>query len=269
MPSRLTLKQVGSSAKGHGETCRQLRQDRGPTCKQFRHCRQRGTKPGKFFSGTGFGCLEKNLQPTDGVCEQYTHKYSTYRVAQHDYISSREHAWLKSWKAQDCTSWCPYYKFHSRVMSHSLPYLTLTTSTSSLSLISSTSPIFPIVSPTHTQDLWPSAHIYPAMFRGRVADQHKSHLWQVMSPNRLRSKPSRPKRSSLKTSIPEELSLTGILGQIRVKYRNDSWEITTKILPLKMWWIWRSWCRDVLSQMHSDYDSVESIADSDLEARGL
>ena len=56
---------------------------------------------------TGFGCLEKNLQPTDGRCEQYTHKYSTYRVAQHDHVSSREHAWLKSWKAQDCASLCP------------------------------------------------------------------------------------------------------------------------------------------------------------------
>ena len=40
------------------------------------------------------------------LCEQYTHKYSTYRVAQHDHISSREHAWLKSWKAQDCTYLC-------------------------------------------------------------------------------------------------------------------------------------------------------------------
>ena len=52
----------------------------------------------------GFGCLEKNLQPTDGESEQYTHKYSTYRVAQHDHISSREHAWLK---IEDCTSLCP------------------------------------------------------------------------------------------------------------------------------------------------------------------
>ena len=41
------------------------------------------------------------------TCEQYTHKYSTYRVAQHDHISSREHAWLKSWKADDCASLCP------------------------------------------------------------------------------------------------------------------------------------------------------------------
>ena len=37
-----------------------------------------------------------------------------------------------------------------RVMSHSLPHLTLTTSTSSLSPISSTSPIFPTVSPLQT-----------------------------------------------------------------------------------------------------------------------
>ena len=56
--------------------------------------------------------------------EQYTHKYSTYRVAQHDHISSREHAWLESCKAQDCTSLCPKNNCHPRVMSHSLPHLT-------------------------------------------------------------------------------------------------------------------------------------------------
>ena len=39
-------------------------------------------------------------------CEQCTHKYSTYKVAQYDHISSREHAWLKSWKAQDCARPC-------------------------------------------------------------------------------------------------------------------------------------------------------------------
>ena len=42
-------------------------------------------------------------QPTRDVNSTPT-KYSTYRVAQHDHISSREHAWLKSCKAQDCTS---------------------------------------------------------------------------------------------------------------------------------------------------------------------
>ena len=41
---------------------------------------------------TSFGCLEKNIQSTDGEVKQYTHKYSTCRVAQHDHISSREHA---------------------------------------------------------------------------------------------------------------------------------------------------------------------------------
>ena len=32
------------------------------------------------------------------------------------------------------------------------------------------------VSHQHKQDLWSSTHIYPAMFHGRVADQHTSHL---------------------------------------------------------------------------------------------
>ena len=118
--TRLTLKQAGGSTKSRGETCQQLRH-------------RIGTKPSggraigilsilqaltsvKIFLRvrTGFGCLEKNLQPTDGECEQYTHKYSTYRVAQHDHISSREHAWVKSLKAQDYTSLCPSNNCHPR-----------------------------------------------------------------------------------------------------------------------------------------------------------
>ena len=100
--------------KGSRENCRQLRRDRGPICRQLRHRRQSGTKtPWKtsnwnsqhssspddwsFFSESGqvSVALEKNLHPTDGECEQYTHKYSTYRVA-HSMItfhhaSTREH----------------------------------------------------------------------------------------------------------------------------------------------------------------------------------
>ena len=53
------------------------------------------------------------------VCEQYTHKYSTYRVAQHDHISLREHALLMSCKAEDCASVCPLHNCHPRVMSQS------------------------------------------------------------------------------------------------------------------------------------------------------
>ena len=51
----------------------------------------------KFFSELGqvsVAWRKTSSQPT-GVCKQYTHKYSTYRVAQHDHISSREHAWLR------------------------------------------------------------------------------------------------------------------------------------------------------------------------------
>ena len=111
----------------------------------------RATIPTKEEKAKKKRCSYCEYCPTIGLClcEQYTHKYSTYRVAQHDLIASRERASLKSWKAQDCTSLCPYNKCHPRVMSPSLPHLTLTTSTSSLSPISSTSPIFPTVSPAH------------------------------------------------------------------------------------------------------------------------
>ena len=75
---------------------------------------ERGEKPPLystlFFCKTKKGFLEMpvfSLFSTFKMCEQYTDKYSTYRVAQHDDISSRELAWLKSWKAQDCTSLCP------------------------------------------------------------------------------------------------------------------------------------------------------------------
>ena len=90
-------------------------------------------------------------QMTSRPCEQYTHKNSTYRFVQHDHISSREHAWLKSCKAQSHI-FVSQNNCHPRVMSRSLPHLTLTTSTSSLPF---TSPIFPTTSPTHTR---PSVH---------------------------------------------------------------------------------------------------------------
>ena len=84
------------------------------------------------------------------ICEQYTHEYSTCRVAQHDHISSREHAWLQSWKAQDCM-----HIFLSCVMSHSLPHLTLTPSTSSLTLVAYLSD-----SPTNTHKIFGTRSIF-------------------------------------------------------------------------------------------------------------
>ena len=68
----------------------------------------------------------------------------------------------------------------------------------------------------HPQDLRYTMTVYPAMIHDRVADQHKYHLSQVMSP--------KSSTSSLKTTSPEELSLTGIFGQIRIKDRKDLWE---------------------------------------------
>ena len=41
----LTRTQVGDSTDSREETCKHLRQDRGPNCKQLCHRRQRGTKP--------------------------------------------------------------------------------------------------------------------------------------------------------------------------------------------------------------------------------
>ena len=72
-----------------------------------------------------------NRTPTHTSCTD-AHSVSATDTAQHDHISSREHAWLKS------------------VMSHSLPHLTLTTSTSSLSPASS---IFQSFSPLQSSPL--------------------------------------------------------------------------------------------------------------------
>ena len=61
---------------------------------------------------------------------------------------------------------------------------------------------------------------------------------------------------------PEELSLTGILGQIRIKHRKELWEVTTKLLSPKMWMNLEKLV--LRCPTPSDYDSAESIADSDL-----
>ena len=185
---RWPLKQVGGSTKG-----------RGPTCKQLRHRRQRGTKPigrralgilsilqalttGDFSSELGQVSVasKTSSQPT-GRCGQYTHKHSTYRVAQHDHVSSREHAWLTSCKAQDCTPLCPHNNCHPRVMSRPLPLLALTTSTSSLSLPFHSLLLHFRRSHFCTQALGFSTLIHPAMFHGREADQHKSLLSHLSS----------------------------------------------------------------------------------------
>ena len=100
--TRLTLKQAVNSTKSLGETCR-----------QHRHRHQIGIEPcGRRAVGIisilrGVTIWFRLPGETSRRCAQYTRKYSTCKVAQHDHISSREHARLKSWKARDCTSFCP------------------------------------------------------------------------------------------------------------------------------------------------------------------
>ena len=139
-------------------------------------------------------------------CTVWSHFITRRRVAQ-EFNGSGLHA-LVSWKDSvfhvSCLVLCRTWHWpQAQVLSHPFHPLLLSFRRSHLC----------------TQALWFSTLVYPAMFHGRVADQHKSHLSQVMSPSRLRIKPSTPWQSSLKTSSPEELRLTGILGQIRIEHQ--------------------------------------------------
>ena len=119
----------------------------------------------------------------------------------------------------------------------------------------------------HTQDLWYSIHIYPAMFHDRVADQHETHLSQVMSPRRLRPNRDRSDRAwrlrakntwALDRNLGTNLRQTPerILGD---DYQNPIIEDTEDTGTAG------ADTSHLQSQMHSNYDSAESIADSDLE----
>ena len=113
-------------------------------------------------------------------CEQYTHKNSMCRCAQcvttHtgqvDHISTREHAWLEGWKAEDCTSLCP----KTLVIHVSCLFLCRTWHWPQAQVLSHLPHPSFRQSHQHIQDLWCTIHIYPAKFHGRAADQHKSHL---------------------------------------------------------------------------------------------
>ena len=79
------------------------------------------------------GSLKKTVTPLPLACPNNDSSLRTLRL------------WTTLWKAQDCTSCVFQNNCHPCVMSHSLPHLTLTTSTSSPSPISSISPLFPIL----------------------------------------------------------------------------------------------------------------------------
>ena len=258
------------------------RHDRGATCKQLRHRRQHETKPVEdeqleysvlftpwrlvnFFlrvRTVSVDWRKNNRQSTGSVNSTPT---NTAHVELHSMITLNHpntrgsragrlriaHLCVPQTVAIHvsclllCRTWhCP----PAQVLSHLFHPLILSFRRSHL----------------YKQATWASTHKYPAMFHGRVADQHKSHLSQIMSPTRLRPKSSRPKRSSLKTSSPEELSLTENRGtdpnQIPERFMRNS-------VPEDMNEFGKVGAQMscLQSQMHSDYDSAESIADSDLE----
>ena len=109
----------------------------------------------------------------------------------------------------------------------------------------------------HSPVLSYTIHIYPAMIHGAVADPLESHLPQVMS----------PKWSSPTTLSPEELKLTGFLGKICLNHKKELWEITIKTLSQKMDDFGKVGVEmsNVKSRIHSDGDSGQSTADSDLD----
>ena len=81
-------------------------------------------------------------------CEQYTHKDSTYRVAQHDHIASREHAWLKLER-----SGLHIFVSLKQLSSKCHVSFLAAPDTDHKHKFSPTSPIFPTISPTHTRPL--------------------------------------------------------------------------------------------------------------------
>ena len=116
-----------------------------------------GLKIRELFLNSGPVSVEEiNFPTTDGRCEQDTHSYSSmYRCAQcvsthtlHSLITFH-HANMRGSSRRFCV---PKTFCHPRVMSRSLPHLTLTTSTSSLS---PTSPILQPSPPTHGKRLLP------------------------------------------------------------------------------------------------------------------
>ena len=108
--------------------------------------------------------------------------------------------------AQDCALWC---LFDQRHVSHVAALVTEHLHTISFTYL--------------TYQFSPS-ELYQETLRGGVADALNLHLPQIMSP--IWSNPT--------TSSLQEMSFTGILEQIRIKYWKEFWEMTIKILSQKI-----------------------------------
>ena len=173
---------------------------------------------------------------------------------QYGHISSREHAWLKSVQAQGCTHWCLKNNCHPRVMSHSLPHLTLTISTRSLS---PTSPILPTISPSHPS---PFAHdpYLPCEVPRQSGGSTQIPSLTGCEPKLIEPEDLEPRRIELDRNLgtdPYQTQERNIGNNYQNPIAEDMDEFGKVGVEMSY----------VQSQIHSDYDSAESIADSDLE----
>ena len=229
LPTSLTQTQVGGSTDSREETCRHLRQARRPTCKQLRHRHRRGTKPSgrrtigilsilqvltsaDFSHGWDrFRLLgEKSLQPTDGVCEQYSHKHSTYRVA-HSIITFHDA------NTRGSSSRIAHLCVHKTIVIH----VSCLTCPCLLLLLSF---LGPHRHPQHswsTMNIWDPVHDHTATISDRVAASCGQSLLQVMSQKIVETNVIDAEAINPEDLEPEELSLTEILGQIRIKSTKD------------------------------------------------
>ena len=109
-----------------------------------------------------------------------------------------------------------------------------------LSPFSSTSPIYPTVSPTHTRSVVHDPYL--------PCDVPRQSSGSTQIPSLASHEPKSAETQVIEIesiepdSSPEELNLTGVWGQIRIKHKN-SFE---KLHCWRRGRIWKSWCRDVL-----------------------
>ena len=186
MTTRLTLKQVGGSTKGRGKTLQTTTSsspnwDRTHWKTSSWHSQHSSRSEDLWIlvRGTSFGWLE-NLQTADRRCEQYTHKDSTYRVAQRDHIFITRTCVAQELQSSGLHIFVSLNNCHQRVMSHSLPHSTLNHKHKfSLTYLTYLTYLSVNITNTH-KTLDTRSIIYPAKFHGIVADQHKSHFSQVI-----------------------------------------------------------------------------------------
>ena len=149
-------------------------------------------------------------------------------------------------------------------MSHSLPHLTLTTSTSSLS---PTSPIFPTIYPRHTR---PSVHdpYLPCEVPWQRGGSTQIPSLTGYEPKSVEIKAIDTEAIEPEDLEPRRIQLDRNLGTDPYQIQERFWRnklpnpITEDIDEFGKVGAEMSY---IQSQVHSDYDSAESIADSDLE----